>query len=393
MKQQLISLFFCGVLLLQGCTEKKNEAQLENTLSVYQVDLKSESPKESIDRFLAGMEIRLLPLESGDSILFKGSASTIHLADDDIFLLDASQRVIFRFGRDGKFKNKIFRNGQGPEEYNVLFNMALFDNKVYALDNTKIQLYDYEGNYLKTVPLKNDGRQVAVAKDGTIAVASNYIQPYQLTLYRPDGTISEYLPSDKNLLKQQISQSTYHSLKRYGDRILLTNYFDPSIYQLEDTVSAFATLDFKGMNIPSDMFSGTDEEIANRFREYREGDKAILSFDRLTVTDDWVVFAPSLIWDPCVVYYNRKSDTYLLNKNWGQPYDLFFGGYRAPDGYDEKSREFYQLVNAVELKEVVGEIAKAAPNYQDTYPFLKGVDVSQIDDNTNDWIVFFKLRS
>ena len=283
MKQQLISLFFCGVLLLQGCTEKKNEAQLEKTLSVYQVDLKSESPKESIDRFLAGMEIRLLPLESGDSILFKGSASTIHLADDDIFLLDASQRVIFRFGRDGKFKNKIFRNGQGPEEYNVLFNMALFDNKVYALDNTKIQLYDYEGNYLKTVPLKNDGRQVAVAKDGTIAVASNYIQPYQLTLYRPDGTISEYLPSDKNLLKQQISQSTYHSLKRYGDRILLTNYFDPSIYQLEDTVSAFATLDFKGMNIPSNMFSGTDEEIANRFREYREGDKAILSFDRLTV--------------------------------------------------------------------------------------------------------------
>lgn len=173
----------------------------------------------------------------------------------------------------------------------------------------------------------------------------------------------------------------------------MTNYFDPSIYQLEDTVSAFATLDFKGMNIPSDMFSGTDEEIANRFREYREGDKAILSFDRLTVTDDWVVFAPSLIWDPCVVYYNRKSDTYLLNKNWGQPYDLFFGGYRAPDGYDEKSREFYQLVNAVELKEVVGEIVKAAPNYQDTYPFLKGVDVSQIDDNTNDWIVFFKLRS
>ena len=71
----------------------------------------------------------------------------------------------------------------------------------------------------------------------------------------------------------------------------MTNYFDPSIYQLEDTVSAFATLDFKGMNIPSNMFSGTDEEIANRFREYREGDKAILSFDRLTVTDDWVVFA------------------------------------------------------------------------------------------------------
>ena len=149
MKQQLISLFFCGVLLLQGCTEKKNEAQLEKTCICLSSRFEVESPKESIDRFLAGMEIRLLPLESGDSILFKGSASTIHLADDDIFLLDASQRVIFRFGRDGKFRNKIFRNGQGPEEYNVLFNMALFDNKVYALDNTKIQLYDYEGNYLQ----------------------------------------------------------------------------------------------------------------------------------------------------------------------------------------------------------------------------------------------------
>ena len=393
MKQQLVGLAFCSILLLQGCIEKKNEAKFDEAPSICPVDLKSESPKESIDRFLAGMEIQLLPLESGDDILFKGSGSTIHLDGDDIFLLDASQQTIFRFGRDGKFKNKIFRKGQGAEEYNVLFNIALSDNKIYGLDNMKIQLYDYEGHYIKTIPLKNNGRQIAVTKDGTIAVASNYIQPYQLTVYHPDGTVFEYLPSNKNLLKQQISQSTYHSLKRYGDRILLTNYFDPSIYQLEDTVSVFATLDFKGMNIPSDMFSGADEEIANRFREYREGDKAILSFDRLTVTDDWVVFAPSLIWDPCVVYYNRKSDTYLLNKNWGQPYDLFFGGYRAPDGYDEKSGEFYQLVNAVELKEVVEEIAKKKPNYQDDYPFLKNVDVSQIDDNTNDWIVFFKLQS
>lgn len=64
----------------------------------------------------------------------------------------------------------------------------------------------------------------------------------------------------------------------------------------------------KGMNIPSDFFEGTDEEITNRFREYREGDKAILSFDRLTVTDDWAVFVPSLLRDPCVVYYNRRSD-------------------------------------------------------------------------------------
>ena len=386
-------LAFCSIfLLLQGCIEKKNEVKFDEAPSIYQVDLKSGSPKESVDKFLTGMEIRLLPLESGGDILFKGSGSTIHLDGDDIFLLDASQQAIFRFGRDGKFKNKIFRKGQGPEEYNVLFNMTLFDNKVYALDNTKIQLYDYEGNHVKTIPLKNDGRQIAVARDGTIAVASNYIQPYQLTVYRPDGTVSEYLPSDKNLLKQQISQSTYHSLKRYGDRILLTNYFDPSIYQLEDTVSVFATLDFKGMNIPSDFFEGTDEKIANRFREYREGDKAILSFDRLTVTDDWAVFVPSLLRDPCVVYYNRRSDTYLLNKNWGQPYDLFFGGYRAPDGYDEKSGAFYQLVNALELKEVVEEIAKEDPNYQETYPFLKGVDVSQINDNTNDWIVFFKLQ-
>ena len=52
----------------------------------------------------------------------------------------------------------------------------------------------------------------------------------------------------------------------------------------------------------------------------------------------------------------QLKDTYLLNKNREQPYDLFFGGYRAPDGYDEKSGAFYQLVNAVELKEVVEEI-------------------------------------
>lgn len=393
MKKRIISFAVCSVIwLLQGCGEKKSDAKT-NEPSVYQVDLKAASDPETVEKFLNGMEIRLLPLESGDSMLFKGSGSAIHLDGNNIFLLDASQQAIFRFDRSGKFINKIFRKGQGLEEYNVLFGMTLFKNTIYGLDNKKIQLYDYEGKYIKTIPLKNAGRQIGVKEDGTVVVASNYIQPYQLTEYRTDGTVSEYLPSNKNLLKQQVSQSTYHSLKRYGDGVLLTNYFDPNIYQLKDTLSVFATLDYKGMNIPDNFFEGTDEEVASRFREYREGDKAVLSTDRITITDDWAIFVPSLIWDPCVVYYNRKSNTFLLNKGFAQPYDLFFGGYKAPDGYDEQSGEFYRLINAVELKEIVEELAKDDPDYLNTYPFLKNVDCSQINDDSNDWIIFYKLKS
>lgn len=369
-----------------SCTE--NEEETKKT--VYHIDLKQKSEPSEVEMFLSKIQIRLLPLETKEFMCFDGEASKVYIDDKSIFIVDASQNSIFRFNNEGTFIKHISRRGQGPEEYNTLFNIALSKGLIYGLDRKKIQIYDYVGNYIKTIPLKHEGRQIWVKEDGTVFIAGNYIQPYQIVVYKTDGTVLEFSPSNKELLKLSVSQSTHYSIGEYNSCVYLTNYFDRNIYQLKDSVSILATLDFGGMNISDGFFAGTAEEIEARFSDYRKNDKAVFKIDHLTITDKWLIFTPSL-FEPSVVYYNRQSNKYIVNKDFEEPYNLFFGKYNAPDGYIEETKEFYRLVNAMEFKEMIEELAKQDLDYLSLYPFLKNVDVSKIDDNTNDWIIFFKL--
>lgn len=390
MKKIIVSIIGLCTFMLMSCSTK-NETNKANAIPVYTINVNQSTNPEILDKFLSDMQIRLLPLETRDSMYFNGEEAVVHVADGQLFIHDVAQDMIFRFDKDGKFINRIARKGQGPEEYTFLSGITVANQTIYGLNRNKIQCYDYEGNYLKTIPLKYDAWQIAVRNDGTIFTATNYIQPYQFTVYSPDGTISDFMPSNPELLKLEVSQSTYHSLKQDKGVAYFTNYFDRNIYQFkDDSVSVMATLDFGSMNIPADFFQGEDDEIGSRFREYREKDKAIMKVDHLTISDDWLIFTPAQ-FDAYAVYYNRKNHATILNKDLEEPYNLLFGGYKTPDGYNPETGEFYRLVGSMDLKEVVEEIAENNPDYLDKYPFLKGIDFGQVDENSNDWVVFYKL--
>ena len=374
MKKIIVSIIGLCTFMLMSCSTK-NETNKANAIPVYTINVNQSTNPEILDKFLSDMQIRLLPLETRDSMYFNGEEAVVHVADGQLFVHDVAQGMIFRFDKDGKFINRIARKGQGPEEYTFLSGITVANQTIYGLNRNKIQCYDYE----------------AVRNDGTIFTATNYLQPYQFTVYYPDGTISDFIPSNPELLKLEVSQSTHHSLKRDNDIVYFTNYFDRNIYQFkDDSVSVMATLDFGSMNIPADFFQGEDDEIGSRFREYREKDKAIMKVDHLTISDDWLIFTPAQ-FDAYAVYYNKATNTTILNKELREPYNLLFGGYKTPDGYNPETGEFYRLVSAIDLKEVVEEIAENNPDYLYKYPFLKGIDFSQVDENSNDWVVFYKL--
>ena len=199
---------FCFVFLL-SCSVSDNP--LNETSMVYKINL--ENTEENQNEFLNNVEIRILPLETNAMNIFKGESSYVYFNDNNIFVFDVSQGSIFRFDKNGNFLNVVNRKGQGPEEYNVIFNINVDNNYIYALDRKKILVYDFDGKYNKTIPLKYEARQFLVRKDGSIITITNYRQPYQLTVYKRNGEISEFLPTDSSLQKIQVSQSTYHSLK------------------------------------------------------------------------------------------------------------------------------------------------------------------------------------
>lgn len=382
-------LFLSSLCLLSSChTDNKKEIQ---ETPVIPIDLKKDPLQSDINAFLSNLDIRLIPLETtGDS--YFSNESSLFLGNDYLFVMDHAQDLILRLDKQGKLINKIARKGEGPEEYIRMGGTYISNDKIYVLDFTKIQLYTFDGEFIKSIPLKNGGRQLVVLPDHTIGVTGRSQDEYQVTRYNEDGQVlGEYFPrSSSPMADFPLSRATIQSARPYKDGMCFTNYFDNSLYFLKDTVSVLATVDFGPFNIPSDLFTGTAEEKGRRFEEVRP--KAVMGINHLTVTDHWIIFVTEILFNPMAVYYNRIDHTYITNKGFREPYVTLLGKQYVPDGYNTQQDVFYRLVSSQDLKDMIGELAENEPDYKTKYPFLAEIDPQQINENTNDLVMLIKIK-
>lgn len=103
------------------------------------------------------MDVEYVPLETSDEFLVKGNCADVgknilvvtNVREGDILLFDRAT---------GKGIKKINRQGKGPEEYILPFNVYLNKEEDELIVNdgptSKIQVYDLEGNYKKTISYK-----------------------------------------------------------------------------------------------------------------------------------------------------------------------------------------------------------------------------------------------
>lgn len=387
--KNVFTLFLSLLFLFSSCnTEKKKEKQ---EIPIIQLNLEKDPLQSDLNAFLAKLDIQLMPLETSEESFFDGE-SNLFIGNNDLFVLDQSQDMIFRYDKQGKLINKINRKGEGPEEYVRMIGTYISNDKIYILDFKKLQIYNFDGEFLQSIPLKNSGRQLVVMSDQTIGVTGRLQEEYQLTRYNQNGQVlEEYFPRTSSIMADfPLSRPTNHSAKPYKDGMYFTNYFDNSIYFLKDTVSILATLDFGTFNIPSDMFTGAAEEKLRLFDEIRP--KTVMAINRLTVTDNWIIFIPEILFNPMTVYYDRINHTFITNKGFREPYGTLLGKYAAPHNYNAQQDVFYRLVNSQDLKDMIEKLAESEPDYKTKYPFLANIDPAQINDNTNDFILLMKIK-
>lgn len=101
--------------------------------------------------------IEFIPLETRKECLTK--PSHVILTKDDIFIFNRSTGIL-RFGRDGKFKGKIGRQGKGPGEYSPSWSFQYLDNSIFVFDTMQKKIVKYKVNetgaqdiFLKESPL------------------------------------------------------------------------------------------------------------------------------------------------------------------------------------------------------------------------------------------------
>ncbi|MGL5619271.1 MAG: 6-bladed beta-propeller [Tannerellaceae bacterium] len=340
--------------------------------------------------FFDNMQIRFVPLQTVDSSLFKGTSSKMTVSENNVFFRDYEQKKIFRFTKDGKYLNQIARHGQGPEEYASIYSVFVDNNQLCIFDGTKLQHYDFDGNFIRTTKLSVRG-SIAKLSDGTIAVSQLYTYDNQFALHDAAGNLlKEYSPSRPVQKNMRITRWASGSPVAYRDGACFTNYFDNSVYYADaDTSYTLIDFDFGKYRISDSFFDGTSDDVCSNFNKQRF--YSVMAIENFTITDDWFVFRPGMWEMPIAIYCNRKANTYMTNKGLKDPYAPIFGKYSTPDGYDAKSGQFYTSISSFDLKVLIEKMADEDPDYQSKYSFLKDIDPSQIDEEDNDWMVFFSM--
>ncbi|TET66649.1 MAG: 6-bladed beta-propeller [Candidatus Aminicenantes bacterium] len=76
--------------------------------------------------------------------------SFIRDADGGVILFDSNRAEAQRFNKDGKYKGKLFRNGQGPGEFpeGRMFSVCFMNNQIWATGDMKFAKYDKNGQFL-----------------------------------------------------------------------------------------------------------------------------------------------------------------------------------------------------------------------------------------------------
>jgi hypothetical protein len=102
--------------------------------------------KKSIEEYdmkdLTDGTFSIIPLETTDECLV-AKIDKIEIKDNRIYIMDKTAHSVYVFDMDGKYLNKIYKRGQGPEEYTNLSYMTVTDSSVIILDHLAERQLEY----------------------------------------------------------------------------------------------------------------------------------------------------------------------------------------------------------------------------------------------------------
>ena len=265
-----MAVIFIITLLLLQCksgSSKQAVGELTEKLAeeLAEIDVTKNYPKKEF--YLQDIaNVEYIPLETNNNTLMRFRQDAIvHVSDDYIIVQNYNESDIFVFDGQGKSKFSFNHRGQGPSEYNVLWDVA-FDEKtkeifVSDLYNPRIHVYDEEGKYKRTLAVSSDLHDIKLYNfdDETLLVYDetgvfgqgvddrSYVNKPYLFMSKKDGSIVDslniHLPvrlsnaavlrgeQDGVNLMYSVSIPIINNLS-YGKNYLIADWSADTIYRL-----------------------------------------------------------------------------------------------------------------------------------------------------------------
>lgn len=211
-------------------------------------------------------KIEYIPLESHPDALFNGEAITkIILKNDKIFVFEKrGANAVFMYDIHGKFERRIGNRGGGPEEYTMLMGFAADNQYIYLLDTRtkRVLLYDYTGNYVKTLKMPAYSVDMVALENGDFMLANLWYLDDNASKYRIIVT-DDQLNVKQELFKTNESDSKLTLSYYFGiseNAITYQNYVQDTLIVFNKKTENYKTLLFEFPNkVPYEMRADTDK--------------------------------------------------------------------------------------------------------------------------------------
>lgn len=239
-------LYFLLILIVTAC----NKGYKKSNEGIITFDVTEEYPKRVIDIHDIA-EVEYLIPQSKDSFLF---TNFVYLSNNYIVAFNYFEWNFVFFDKLGNPISNIARNGQGPEEYVMPLWIQLYseenDDFFIATLPNKIQVYNKQGDYKRTLQLRGDSLHLSI--DAIYDYDKEYIlchdndSAYHYPFYlisKQTGAIKNidlYCSQKVDMSKMEVKQNgEYRSIRanaayaiKNNTGIILNSYSSDTIFHL-----------------------------------------------------------------------------------------------------------------------------------------------------------------
>ena len=274
MKQTLVIISAIVFLQLCACNSGK-KLDKDNSIKRIQVNPDKIERINMTDYFKYSS---FIALETTDDNLI-AHMNRVQFFDSKIYIMDGKQNIIFIFDENGKYLNKIYRLGGGPEEYKKMDDFIIDPTTGYirVYDGMTGQVFDYssKGEFLgkRKAPegdcyfqMKNS-KWLFYSGNGSSNQDGNF---YNLHICDEDfGIMQSFLPFNKNLAGYRFShESTKGIFSEYRDTVYILPMLSNNIYWYNEKTNEPEikySIIFSGQNI-SYIDENSEEKEVEKFR-------------------------------------------------------------------------------------------------------------------------------
>ena len=398
-------MFLAGCLCIASCSEMKKsgndfqEVDPSNTRIVDGIEtgradtilVENVSDKLYIESLIE--EAYYVPLETTDESLFAYNRKTIVYKDRIYVLDDVLARAVLIFDMNGKFLRKIGKQGGAPNEFALLFGMAVDEknDRLVLFDQAKKKLLHFtlEGDYVKTTDVNFDfpGQMEYLPSGNMVAAVSKSEMNTHL------GGLDEYriLQSDSlgNIIQAGFKRDDNNNLKEMHERLFKTGndivYYSPFINKLytinNNAVAERFVIKYKD-NQPVDLKEIQEISDVDSVRNYLVN-KTYVSPEGLTENSNHLYFSTKGK-DSFYTIYDKNVKKYIAFRNFG----FYFGFVIDPSLMYAYEDYFIGQATAEQIIAMREHLEKTyrpiSPIYQEMYDTIQKGD--------NPVLIFFKMK-